>query len=165
MRLFTLVAVALVAAALALPAGSTPPAKGVFVPGQSLGGVRLGMTQAEVVAAWGPEHGDCLDCDETTWYFNSVPFAPEGAGAIFDEGVAVQLFTIWKPAGWHTSDGLELGAPEDEVPGDLVVSEERMCDGYTAILAPDEDAVSAFYVYAGSLWGFGLTRPERNPCL
>ena len=51
------------------------------------------------------------------------------------------------------------------MPGDLVVSEERTCDGYTAILAPDEDAVSVFYVYAGSLWGFGLMRPELNPCL
>ena len=123
------------------------------------------MTQAEVLDKWGPEHGVCLECTATTWYFNSVPFAPEGAGAIFDEGVAVQLFTVWKPAGWATSDGLELGAPEADVPGDLVVSEERACDGYTAILAPDQDAVSVFYVYAGSLWGFGLMRPELNPCL
>lgn len=165
MRLTFALAVVLVAAALALPAGSTPPSDGVFVPGQSLGGVRLGMTEAEVLDAWGPEHGVCTDCDATTWYFNSVPFAPEGAGAIFAKGVAVQLFTVWKPSGWHTPDGLELGAPEADVPGDLVVSEERTCDGYTAILAPDEDAVSAFYVYAGSLWGFGLMRPELNPCL
>ena len=75
----------------------------------------------------------------------------------------MQLFTVWKPAGWATSDGLEPGAPEADVPGDLVVSEERACDGYTAILAPDQDAVSVFYVYAGSLWGFGLMRPELDP--
>ncbi len=118
MRLTFALAVVLVAAALALPAGSTPPSDGVFVPGQSLGGVRLGMTQAEVLDAWGPEHGVCTDCDATTWYFNSVPFAPEGAGAIFAEGVAVQLFTVWKPSGWHTPDGLELGAPEADVPGE-----------------------------------------------
>ena len=165
MRLFTLVAVALMAATLALPAGSAPPAKGVFVPGQSLAGVTLGMTQNEVLAEWGPNHGVCLECTAETWYFNSVPFAPEGAGAIFDEGVAVQLFTLWKPEGWTTPDGLTLGDPEDEVPGDLVVSEERTCDGYLAILSPDENAVSVFYVYAGSLWGFGLMRPELNPCL
>ena len=45
---------ALVAGCLALavvPAAYAPPRAGVFVPGESLGGVRLGMTQEEVLAA------------------------------------------------------------------------------------------------------------------
>ena len=153
------------AAAIAVPAASAPPARGVFVPGESLGGARLGMTQQQMLHAWGPKHGVCTACDHTTWYFNSEPFAPQGAGVVFVGGRAAHLFTIWKPDGWHTEDGLELGAAEADVTADLVVSEERACDGYTAIVAPGGKSVSAFYVFRGELWGFGLLRPKLNPCL
>jgi uncharacterized membrane protein (GlpM family) len=154
-----------VAAAVAVPAASAPPESGIFVPGESLGGARLGMTKEDVLDAWGTKHGVCTNCDRTTWYFNSAPFAPEGVGAVFVHGRAVHLFTVWKPVGWHTSDGLELGVPEADVATDLVVSEERTCDGYTATIAPGNKSVSAFYIFRGELWGFGLLRPELNPCL
>jgi hypothetical protein len=154
-----------VAAAVVVPAGSAPPERGVFVVGESLGGVKLGMTKEDVLDAWGPKHGVCTDCNRTTWYFNSAPFEPEGAGVVFVRGRAVHLFTLWSPVGWHSSDGLELGAPEEDVASDLVVSEERVCDGYTAIVAPGDASVSAFYVFRGELWGFGLLRPALNPCL
>jgi hypothetical protein len=154
-----------VAAAIVVPAASAPPDNGVFVVGESLGGARLGMTKDEIVDAWGSTHGVCTNCERTTWYFNSVPFDAPGVGVVFARGRAVHLFTVWKPFGWHTSDGLELGAPEADVAGDLVASEERTCDGYTAMLAPGEGSVSAFYVFRGELWGFGLLRPELNPCL
>ncbi len=153
------------AAAVAVPAGSAPPERGVFVVGESLGGVRLGMTTKDVLDAWGPKHGVCSDCARTTWYFNSEPFAPQGAGVVFARGRAVHLFTVWSPVGWHTSDGLQLGVPEADVATDLVVSEERTCDGYTAMIAPGNKAVSAFYIFRGELWGFGLLRPKLNPCL
>ena len=153
------------AAAVAVPAASAPPQAGVFVPGESLGGVRLGMTPKDVLDAWGTKHGVCTNCARTTWYYNSSPFAPEGAGVVFVRGRAAHVFTVWKPLGWHTQDGLELGAPEADVTADLVASEQRACDGYTAIVAPGEASVSAYYIFRDELWGFGLLRPKLNPCL
>ena len=82
---------------------------------------------------------------------------------MFARGRAVHLFTVWKPFGWHTPDGLELGAPEADVTADLVASEERTCDGYTAIVAPGEASVSAFYVFRDELWGFGLLQARAQP--
>jgi hypothetical protein len=153
------------AVAAALPAASAPPAQGVFVPGVALGGVRLGMTKAEVTTAWGARHGVCTDCARTTWYFNSKPFEPEGAGVVFERGRAVHVFTLWRPEGWRSSDGVELGAPEADVAANLVVSEDRACDGYSTLVVPGENSVSAFYIFQEKLWGFGLLRPELNPCL
>jgi len=54
MRRILVVVAALV---LAAPAAAAPPRKGVFAPGRSLGGLRLGMTPAQVRAAWGSSFG------------------------------------------------------------------------------------------------------------
>jgi hypothetical protein len=161
-------AVAGAGVALVLPAGTAstaPPARGVFVPGVSLGGVELGMTRAGVSRAWGRRHGVCRDCPRETWYFNYRPFEPQGTGVVFHRGRVVHLFTLWKPAGWRTSEGLELGAARGEVGKGLVVRDERTCDGYVAMLAPGPSAESVFYVYDGRLWAFGLIRPGEDPCL
>ncbi len=49
-KLATAVAAFLAAASAA---GAAPPREGILVPGQSLGGLRLGMTKQEVRGAWG----------------------------------------------------------------------------------------------------------------
>jgi hypothetical protein len=59
---------------------------GVLVPGETLGGVRIGMTKAEVGANWGDRRGVCRECRRTTWYFNYRPFQPQGAGVVFERG-------------------------------------------------------------------------------
>jgi hypothetical protein len=164
-RLVAPVAVALLVALAAAPAASAPPAKGVFVPGISLGGVVLGMTKAEVTRAWGRRHGVCRNCARETWYFNYRPFEPQGTGVVFRRGRVVQAFTFWKPNGWRTPEGLELGAPRGDVGEGLVIRDERTCDGYVAMLAPGPSAESVFYVYRERLWGFGLMRPGADPCL
>ena len=84
-----------------MPAVAAAPAKGVFVPGVSLGGIELGMTKAEVRAEWGSKHGVCRNCDRPTWYFNLKPFEPQGAGVEFRHDRVARVFTVWRPLGWQ----------------------------------------------------------------
>jgi hypothetical protein len=163
-----LVAAAVLAAALvlcvAVAAAGEDPA-GEFVPGRSLAGVELGMTRAEVLATWGTRHGVCRDCSAETWYFNEQPFQPQGKGVVFERGRVVHAFTLWQPVGWATPEGLELGAPAGEIGATYGELDERACRGYSALVRADADARSAFYVYEDEIWGFGLLRAGRSPCL
>jgi hypothetical protein len=152
--------------ALVLPAASSsPPARGSFVPGQSLGGVRLGMTGREVTKAWGERHGVCRGCAERTWYFNYIPFTPQGTGVVFRQGRVVHAFTVWRPSGWRTPEGLALGAPASEVTRVYGPLGRRSCAGYYAFLEHGKRADSVFYVFRDRVWGFGLTLPDASPCL
>jgi hypothetical protein len=145
----------LAAIALAL----APPQHGALVPGLSLGGVRLGMTAAQVERVWGARHGVCRGCARTTWYFTYKPFDPHGAGLELEHGRVVAVFTLWSPQGWQTADG-RLAIGDD--PGRITVAEGPLrsvaCRNYAALVQPAHGAVSAFYVVEGRLWGFGLTR-------
>jgi hypothetical protein len=152
--------------ALALPAlaAAAPPQAGVFVPGRSLGGLRLGMTPAQVRAAWGTTYGRCRDCRSPTWYFNFAPFSPQGAGVEFRRGRVDAVFTLWSPVGWRTTHGLRIGDEERGVT-DLEGAVNRSeCGSYRILLQPRGRAVSAFYIVDGRVWGFGLLRAPSRPC-
>ena len=157
--------VAVAALVLAGTAAAAPPKAGVLVPGRSLGGVSPGMTESQVRDAWGSRFGVCRDCrGRTTWYFNRERFHPQGAGVELRGTRVVAAFTLWKPPGWRTSDGLALGEPEariTEVYGALTRVE---CGGYSALTMRSARTVTAFYVYEGRLWGFGLMRPDALVC-
>jgi hypothetical protein len=147
------------------PAAAEPPSGGLFGPGKSLAGVGIGMKERDVLGAWGERHGVCRECPEATWYFNERPFQPQGTGAVFAHGRVVHAFTLWQPGGWTTPAGLELGdegARIGEVYGLLA---ERACAGYTALVREEGKAWSIFYVYENEVWGFGLVKPGRSPCL
>ena len=162
----TLPALPALAAALALtPAAAAPPAPGVFVPGETLAGIALGMTKADVLRLWGARHGVCPDCARPTWYFNYRPFQPEGAGVVFRRNRVAHVFTVWRPRDWRTADGLTLGAAEAEISRANGVADEQDCDGYRALVSPGRSALTVFYVYRERLWGFGLVRPDASPCL
>ncbi len=155
-----------IAAVLALAPAAWAPAKaGILVPGVSLGGVELGMTRAQVTRAWGARYGACRGCPAATWYFNVRPFAPQGGGVVFRRNRVAHVFTVWKPVGWRTADGLALGASAAEAEDANAVFETRECAGYTALVAVGERATTVYYVYRDELWGFGLTRPRADPCL
>jgi hypothetical protein len=156
---------AVAALVLALPASAALPNRGDFVPGRSLGGVRIGMTQAQVLESWGHRHGVCRGCPRTTWYFNYTPFTPQGAGVVLRHGRVVHVFTVWRPADWRTPDGLRLGDDPSEVSRLYGSLDRRPCTGYYALLKPGERVNSVFYVFRDKLWGFGLTRPNASPCL
>ncbi|HEX2506104.1 MAG TPA: hypothetical protein VHK22_07855 [Gaiellaceae bacterium] len=165
MRALALLPVLAAALVLAPTAWAPAPAKGVFVPGESLGGVELRMTKAEVRELWGSRFGVCRNCEHPTWYFNLKPFEPHGAGVEFRRDRVARAFTLWRPLGWRTAEGLELGVQldglEDAVPGLAV----RPCEGYAAYVDEGRRATSVYYVFRGRLWGFALMSPPVSPCL
>jgi hypothetical protein len=153
------------AALVALPASAEPPTGGAFTPGESLAGVRIGMTKADVTGTWGLQHGVCRDCEDTTWYFNEEPFQPQGMGVTFEQGRVVRAFTIWQPEGWSTPEGLELGAQAGDIGATYGELAQIHCGDYDALVENSPDAQSAFYVYDEEVWGFGLVTRGRSPCV
>ena len=148
-----------------LPASAEPPTGGTFWPGQSLAGVELGMTPEQVEAAWGARHGVCAECDDLTWYVNERPFQPQGAGVVFERGCVVRAFTVWQPEGWSTPEGLELGASAGDIGATYGELAEIGCGDYDALVDNAPHATSVFYVHDDEVWGFGLVRRGRSPCV
>jgi len=159
-----LIATALVALALTAQASATPPTGGVLVPGERLGGIRVGMTKSSVERVWGPRFGRCRGCRHETWYFNYKPFAPQGAGISFRDGRVAAVFTLWQPEGWHTTRGLTLGANESQITRLYPAALREACSGYSALVLLGKRAASVFYVRNGELWGFGLMRLDWAAC-
>lgn len=153
-----MVAVALVALALGLP----PHA--VVVPGRTFAGLRLGATQAQVRASWGPSFGPCRDCRQTTWYFTYKDFQPQGAGVAFRSGAAAAFFTIWAPPGWRTNRGLTVGDPEARIASLYGFLPRTECGTYAALVLRRGRIDTQIYVYKGKVWGFGLSRAAAPPC-
>jgi hypothetical protein len=155
----------LVSIALAVPAWGAPPKQGVLVLGRSLGEVRLGMTPAQVRSTWGTAYGICRNCAATTWYFNYFKFRPQGAAVRFSRGRVDAVWTLWSPAGWHTSDkSLRLGADALLVNARHGALVSIRCGSYRALLLTRRQVTTVFYVYGQTLWGFGLMRPGDAPC-
>jgi len=149
---------------LAAPAAGAPPDAGVLAPGRSLGGIELGLTEAEVERRWGRAYGVCRDCAAKTWYFNYFAFQPRGAGVELRQGRVAAVFTLYQPSGWRTTRGLVLGdsvARVTSVYGALV---RRECSGYAVLVLPGRRATTGFYVLEGRLWAFGLFRAGLPLC-
>ena len=161
MRLAAVLAASL---ALAAPAAAAPPATGVLVPGQSLGGMRLGATESEVERLWGRAYGVCRGCPQETWYFNYYAFQPRGAGVEFRDGRVAAIFTIYQPLGWRTPKGLMLGDPAARITSLYGSLLQRECGGYSAFVLPGRGARTAFYVLDDRLWAFGLARDGLPLC-
>ena len=162
--LATATGVSVLALALPAPSPSAPPAR-VFAPGQSLDGVRIGMTAAQVVAAWGKRHGVCRGCKRTTWYFNEQPFEPQGAAVVFERGRVVHAFTVWQPVRWRTPEGLSLGDADGRVHDLYGPLREEACDGYLALVLASGRTESVFYVYRDRAWAFGIKRARLAACV
>jgi hypothetical protein len=148
---------------LALAVAMLLPQHGVLVPGQSLGGVRLGMTRAQVRSLWGTSFGRCRGCPRETWYFNYEKFHPEGAAVRFRRGRVDAVWTLAKPPGWHVGK-LELGAPSAALAGRWGALVAVPCGSYEARILTRNGVTTDFYVYGDRLWAFGLSRPGGSPC-
>lgn len=149
---------ALVALVLALPQA------GVFVPGESLGGLRLGATEAQARAAWGPNVGVCRGCPQRTLYFTYGRFNQVGTGAEIRRGRVVALFTLWVPTGWRTNRGVSLGDSPVSVNGVYGTLARVDCGHYFALVQRRGDVLSAFYFKNDVLWAFGLMRRSVRVC-
>ena len=141
------------------------PHAGTFAPGQSLGGVRLGMAGPEVVRLWGREYGVCRGCPRTTWYFTYRPFEPKGAQVQFERGRVVAIATVWSPPGWRTTRGLKIGDETSRITLVYGPLPSLACHNYAALVLSGHRATSVFYVVEGRLWGFGLIGSPRSACL
>jgi hypothetical protein len=147
-----------VAAAIgALPHG------GVLVPGRSLGGVSLGEPAAQVRAALGA-HGVCDGCAATTWFFTYRTFTQPGLAVELTAGRVSAVYTVWRPQGWHSAGGLQLGAVEGQVTKLASPVTPIQCPGYAALVRDTGAARTAYYIFDGKLWGFGLMHAGANPC-
>ena len=78
-------------------------------------------------------HGVCKDYESQTWYFNYKPFTPQGTGVIFEKGRVVQAFTVWRPTGWKTLDGLVLAAEASDAARIYGSLDKRQCARYEAL--------------------------------
>ena len=132
------------------------PAAGVFVPGRSLAGIRLGEPAAQVRAHLGRDFGLCRGCATTTWYFTYRRFDDRGLAVELSRGRVSAVYTLWRPRGWHDTHGRTLGAPQAQIPSTIPIA----CSGYQAFAS----GTSVYYVVAGNLWGFGLIPRGRSPC-
>src|SRR5436190_15514455 len=150
---------------LAVLAAALLPQSGTFVPGMSLGGVRLGMTGAQVERLWGRDHGVCRGCARTTWYFTYRRFDPKGVEVQLERGRVAAVATLWSPDGWRTTRGLRLGDETVKITFFYGPLTSVACPRYTALVLPGPHGTSAFYVVEGRLWGFGLLGSTRSACL
>ena len=157
-------ALAILAAPSATGVATAPPRPGVFDPGRSLGGLRLGMTPAQVRAAWGTAYGRCRNCRTPTWYFNYTRFSPQGAGVEFRRGRVDAIFTLWSPTGWRTTRNLRIGDDEASVTATYGALTRAECGSYRVLLLPRGRVVSAFAIVSGRVWGFALLRAPSRPC-
>src|SRR5215211_4348933 len=165
MRLGAVPTVIVVAGVLAASASAALPRRGVLVPGKSLGGVRLGMTPAQVRTAWGSSFGVCRSCRERTWYFNYDAFQPQGAAVRFRRGRVDAVWTLWSPPGWHTRDrSLRLGVLEPQVQAAVGALVTIPCGSYRALILTRSGVTTVYYLFGNKLWGFGLSRPGASPC-
>ncbi len=160
----SVVAVVVTVLALAAPAAAGLPSAGILVPGRSLAGLRLGESQRAVRAALGRSHGVCDDCARSTWYVTYKPFTKQGLAVEFAGGRVSGLYTLWKPRGWHTESGLYLGATPLQVHHDAGFLRTIACAGYDALAADGRRARTVYYLFHGTLWGFGLFRRQAAPC-
>jgi hypothetical protein len=145
---------------------STPalPTQGVLVPGNHLGGVELGDTQAEVRARWGTRYTRCTVCRRTTWLYTYRTGNPAGAAVSFRTGRVVAVFTLGVPRGWRTSRGVALGDPAEKVLRVYGVLPWSRCIGYGAVSIRRPGAVSSIYTFGESVYGFALTLPSEPVC-
>lgn len=140
------------------------PAQGVLAPGKSLGGVKLGDTQAAVRARWGGVHTRCAVCRWPTWLFTYPSGGPRGAAVTFRDGRVAAVFTLGVPRGWRTTRGVVLGDPAEKVQAVYGRLPWSRCIGYGALSIRRTGVVSSIYTYGESVYGFALTLPGEPVC-
>lgn len=160
----SLIASAVTVLLLAAPAAAGLPRAGALVPGRSLGGVRIGESPRAVRAALGTFYGACRGCSRRTWYFTYRPFEKQGLAVEFTRGRVSGLYTLWRPKGWHAQHRLGFGSTPLAVHALVGTTQTVVCRGYDALVRDTVHARTAYYLFSGRLWGFGLFRRGASPC-
>jgi hypothetical protein len=118
-----------------------------------------------VRAALGKKFGVCNDCARPTWYFTYKPFDAHGLAVEFVNRRVAAVYTLWQPKGWHATNGLRLGATALQVHRRTGRLRTITCTGYDALVSDGPTSRTVYYLYNGSLWGFGLFPANWSPCL
>jgi hypothetical protein len=149
---------------VAAPAAAGLPKVGTLVPGRSLAGVRLGESPRAVRAALGTFYGSCQSCAQRTWYFTYRPFDRHGLAVEFGRGGVSGIYTLWRPKGWHAPHKLGFGSTPLAVHELGHTTRAITCGGYEALVRDSAHARTAYYLFGGKLWGFGLFPRGASPC-
>jgi len=192
---FALASAALAAMAALAAAGaqsSNFPSKGMVVPGRSIGGISLGMTETQVEQRWGHGFAVCTKCGANlVWLFEYPGAEPLGAAIKFgvpaSSGVApsspakngsktgvapvklnpaakvVAVFTLGSPVGWGTK-GAMMFDPVSNVYSLFGNTGDAQCIGYDALTVRIGSSTMSFYTASGVIYGYALTAPSQPPC-
>ena len=144
------------------PPGCRGP--GTLVPGRSLGGIRLGETPHAVRAALGRRFGVCNDCARPTWYFTYKPFDQHGLAVEFTGGRVSAVYTLWQPTAGTRRTASGSARRRCRCTTRAGPLRTIACTGYEALVADRPGTRTAYYLYHGSLWGFGLFRRDGARC-
>jgi hypothetical protein len=141
------------------------PTRGKVVPGKTIGGISLGMTEAQVKAHWGANYkiGPNVGAGFTTWLYVYKGAEPLGAAVKFQANKVVAVFTLGSPAGWGLT-GAMMGDPISNVYNLFGSTGQANCIGYDALTVRIGTSTTAFYSAAGVIYGYALTAPSQSAC-
>jgi hypothetical protein len=141
------------------------PARGKVVPGKNIGGVALGMTEAQVRAHWGRNYvlGPSTGPGLTTWLYEYKGAEPLGAAVKFQNNKVVAVFTLGSPAGWGLT-GAMMGDPVSNIYNLFGSTGQANCIGYDALTVRIGSATTSFYSAAGVIYGYALTAASQSAC-
>jgi hypothetical protein len=149
------------------------PTVGVFVPGVSLAGIKLGMTEKQVASILGKNPSLCTAkisdlCREPVYLYEYTHGEPLGVGVKFhsfegNEKVDA-VFMLGTIAGWRTKDGLKIGDPVSNIYSFYTTPLDTNCIGFAALSAKSGTITTSFYTADGIVSGFALTEPPEGIC-
>jgi hypothetical protein len=141
------------------------PSRGKVVPGKNIGGISLGMTEAQVKSHWGAHYeiGPAPVKGFTTWMYVYPGAEPLGAAVKFQNNRVVAVFTLGSPAGWGLS-GAMMGDPISNVYNLFGSTGQANCIGYDALTVRIGTATTSFYSAAGVIYGYALTASSQSAC-
>lgn len=155
-------------------ATGTLPTRGVLVPGVSLAGVKIGMSQTQVKRVLGNNIHACtsdvsLLCKEPTWLFEYTRGEPLGIAVKFHTVKGGQpkvsaIFTLGAIAGWKTKEGLKIGDPISNIYNFYAAPIDTLCVGFEAFSAKQGTVTTSFYTADGIVYGFALTTAPEKIC-
>lgn len=147
--------------ALALVLAAVLPPHGLLVPHESLAGIHLGDTPAQVRKAVGTRYSPCTACSEPTWfYFTSS--RESGLGVAFRNRRVAAVYTLGSPQGWRSADGLRVGRMVEQLPKRY--AKVAACYGYVGRSDRSATAVTTVYLIESYVSGFALTLPSEPVC-
>jgi hypothetical protein len=145
------------------------PTRGVFKPGVSLAGVKLGDSMTRVKTVLGANYTLCTVansqlCKEPVWLFEYTRGEPLGVATKFHNGKVSAVFTLGAIEGWRTSEGLKMGDPVSSIYNLYETTSYTKCIGFEALSMKKPGVITSFYTASGIVYGFALTAPKEAIC-